>query len=261
MEAQRAIDDDHDDLDRALLASLFEGSDTAILSNALDGTINTWNTGAQQIFGFSAHESIGQSILLIVPPALHDQEREILARVQRGERVEHLDTERVAKNGCRVQVCLTISPIRDSGGHIVGASQIARDLTAHKRVENELFETNYRKDEFLAILGHELRNPLAPIANGTLLLRRVMSHHPDVERICDMFDRQIVTMRRLLDDLLDVSRLNQGKIRFTRQPLDLQPLVQAAVEMCRPTIERRRHRLDARSAGAAAACTGEMPPA
>jgi PAS domain S-box-containing protein len=243
MEPQRVITDNHEVNDSALLASLIEGSDAAILSMTPDGTIHSWNARAQQILGYSAFEAIGQSVLLIVPPALHDQAHEILARVRRGERIEHLETEQMAKDGGRIQVCVTISPIREAAGRIIGASAVARDLTQYKRVEQELYETHYRKDAFLAILGHELRNPLAPLANGALLLRRMMANNPDVERICDMFDRQISAMRRLLDDLLDVSRLNQGKIRFMRQPLDLQPLMQTAVEMCRATIERRHHRL------------------
>jgi len=116
-------------------------------------------------------------------------------------------------------------------------------------LEQQLREVDRRKDEFLAMLGHELRNPLAPIANGSLLLRRIGGENPDIARLCDMFDRQISTMRRLLDDLLDVSRLNQGKIRFVRQPLDLQPIVQASIEVCRPNLERQHHHL-----------TVELPP-
>lgn len=105
-------------------------------------------------------------------------------------------------------------------------------------------EATDRRDEFLAMLGHELRNPLAPIANGVVLLRRLNAANPDVARICDMVDRQISSMRRLLDDLLDVTRLHQGKLRFERRPLDLQPVAQSAIEACRPFLERRGQQLN-----------------
>jgi PAS domain S-box-containing protein len=225
------------------LAALVDGSDDAIISKSLDGVISSWNPAAERIFGHTAADAIGQSISLIVPPELSEQENQILTRVRNGERVDHLETQRLVKGAGRLHVSLTISPVRDDRGHIVGASQIARDITERKRLEHELYESNRHKDEFVAMLGHELRNPLAPIANGTLLLRRFIAEVPDIGRICDMFDRQIDTMRRLLDDLLDVSRLNRGTIRFKRQPMDLQPIIQSAVETCRPLVERRRHRL------------------
>ncbi|HEX4378202.1 MAG TPA: PAS domain-containing sensor histidine kinase [Steroidobacteraceae bacterium] len=234
---------------RTLLAALVEGSEDAIVSKSLEGVINFWNPAAERIFGFSAAEAVGQPISIIVPADLSTQEDQILAKVRRGERVDHLETQRLLKDGRRLAVSLTISPVRDAQGQIIGASQIARDITERRRLEHELYESQRHKDEFVAMLGHELRNPLAPIANGTLLLRRYIAEVPDIGRLCDMFDRQIDTMRRLLDDLLDVSRLNRGTIRFRRQPLDLQPIVQSSIETCRPLIERQRHRLSV-----------EMPP-
>jgi PAS domain S-box-containing protein len=234
---------------RRLLAALVEGSDDAIISNSLDGVINFWNPAAERIFGYAAAAAVGQPIAMIVPAELSAQEDQILAQVRRGERVAHLETQRLVKGGARLAVSLTVSPVRDVQGHIIGASQIARDITERKKLEHELYEINRHKDEFVAMLGHELRNPLAPIANGTLLLRRYIAQAPDIGRLCDMFDRQIDTMRRLLDDLLDVSRLNRGTIRFRRQPLDLQPIIASSIETCRPLIERHRHRL-----------TIEMPP-
>jgi len=117
------------------------------------------------------------------------------------------------------------------------------------KANGKMQEATSRRDEFLAMLGHELRNPLAPIANGIVLLRRLNCDNPDVARICDMVDRQLGSMRRLLDDLLDVARLHQGKLRVECQPLDLQPVVQSAIEVCRPFLERRSHQL-----------TVELPP-
>jgi PAS domain S-box-containing protein len=228
---------------RTHLTALVEGSDDAIISQSLDGVIRSWNPAAERIYGYSASEAIGQPDTLIVPPELTGQALQILAQVRRGERVDHLETTRLVKGGGRRHLSLTISPMRDDDGLVQGASQIGRDITDRKNLEHQLYESNRRKDEFIAMLGHELRNPLAPIANGTLLLRRFIPEVPDIGRICDMFDRQIGTMRRLLEDLLDASRLNRGKIRFVRQALDLQPLIQTAVDGYRPAIERQQHRL------------------
>ncbi|HUO14888.1 MAG TPA: PAS domain S-box protein [Verrucomicrobiae bacterium] len=126
---------------RARLASIVESSDDAIVSKDLDGTILSWNAGAARIFGYSAEEVIGRSITIIIPPELHDEERMILGRIRRGERIEHYETVRITKSGTRLNVALTISPIRDSKGHVIGASKIARDVTDRHRVETALRES------------------------------------------------------------------------------------------------------------------------
>src|SRR5262249_36795383 len=114
---------------RALLAAIVEASDDAIVSKTLDGVVSSWNAGARRIFGYSAAEAVGRSINLIIPPERRDEEREILQRLRRGERIEHFETERRAKDGRMLDVSLTISPVRDASGHIIGASKIARDIT------------------------------------------------------------------------------------------------------------------------------------
>ncbi|VTR92859.1 multi-sensor hybrid histidine kinase : Multi-sensor hybrid histidine kinase OS=Nitrosospira multiformis (strain ATCC 25196 / NCIMB 11849) GN=Nmul_A2207 PE=4 SV=1: Response_reg: PAS_9: PAS: PAS_3: PAS_3: PAS_3: PAS_4: PAS_9: GAF: HisKA: HATPase_c: Response_reg [Gemmata massiliana] len=120
---------------RARLAAIVESSDDAIVGKDLDGTIRSWNRGAERVFGYTAAEAVGRSITLVVPPDRFDEERTILERLGRGERIEHFETQRVRKDGRRVDVALTISPIRDAEGHITGASKIARDVTTAKRVE------------------------------------------------------------------------------------------------------------------------------
>ena len=206
---------------QALLAAIVDGSDDAIVSKSLDGIISSWNSGAERLFGYSAAEAIGQPITLIIPSELRDQEREILARLRRGERIEHLETVRIAKDGRRIDISLTVSPVRDHSGTIIGASKVARDISERKRLAALEREASKRKDEFLAMLGHELRNPLAPIANGAVLLRQLAGTEPRLKFLSEMFDRQIGTMRRLLDDLLDVSRITQGKIHFQREPVNI----------------------------------------
>src|SRR5581483_2504862 len=114
---------------RFRLAAIVESSDDVIVSQDLNGIVNSWNAAAERLFGWKADEIIGKSILTIIPPELHHEEPGILARIAAGERIEHYDTERLRKDGSRVSVSLTISPVRDASGRIVGASKIARDIS------------------------------------------------------------------------------------------------------------------------------------
>ena len=122
----------------AQLAAIVQSSEDAIISKTLEGIVQSWNSGATRIFGYSAEEMIGKPIMAIIPPELHAEEREILAKVRRGERVEHFDTMRVCKDGRQVPISLTVSPIRDASGYIVGASKIARDITDRRRAETAI---------------------------------------------------------------------------------------------------------------------------
>jgi PAS domain S-box-containing protein len=128
----------------ARLAAIVESSDDAIISKDLNGIVQSWNEGAERLFGYSAKEMIGRSILHLIPPDQHDEETLILARVRRGERIEHYQTTRLAKSGRLLQVSLSVSPIRDHSGHVLGASKIVRDLTSRKRLEEELGQERAR---------------------------------------------------------------------------------------------------------------------
>lgn len=126
------------------LAAIVQNSDDAIVAKDLNGIITDWNSSAERIFGYSAQEALGKPITLIIPPHLQDEETEILRRLRAGERIDHFETVRIAKGGREVLVSLTISPVKDSSGRIVGASKIARDITRIKQVEQALRESEER---------------------------------------------------------------------------------------------------------------------
>jgi PAS domain S-box-containing protein len=416
-------------LERARLAAVVESSHDAIISKTLDGCIQTWNAAAERLFGYSADEVIGKSVTLIIPQELQAEEGQILARLRRGEHIDHFETVRVTKSGRRIPVSLTVSPVRDAAGRIIGASKIARDfserhraeqllrqtqaqLTAHangleklnectarlwschtlqagleeilsavvdlmgaqqgyiqlldetatvlrivahrgfnrdflefygavtmadesscgralksgERVivedievdadhrglrklagangfravistplispdgtpfgmlsthfgavhqptaqqlrlldlfvrhacdfirrckmeqalrlrEESLRDGDRRKDEFLALLAHELRNPLAPVRYALATIRKPGLTLEQHTRANEIIERQIVHMSHLLDDLLDVSRITRGAIVLKKARTELAPVIEAAVDAARPVIDARQHSL------------------
>jgi PAS domain S-box-containing protein len=228
---------------QAFLAAIVASSDDAIVSKTLDGVIRSWNVGAERLFGYTAKEAIGRPITLIIPEELLDQEQEILARIRSGERIDHFETVRVSKQGKRINISLTVSPIRDAGGRIIGASKIARDITDRKRTAEALRESDRRKDEFIALLAHELRNPLAALRNGLHVIRLASHDINCVAKTREMMERQLRHMVRLIDDLLDISRISRSKMELRRTRLLLADVLKSAVEVARPQIEAAGHEL------------------
>jgi PAS domain S-box-containing protein len=393
----------------ALNAAIVESSDDAIVTKSLDGTIRSWNGGAERLFGYTASEAIGRPITLIIPAHKQDEEVQILERLRRGERIDHFETTRVAKDGRELHISLTVSPLMDDHGHVFGASKVARDITSRKRAEAELrrqaaqlrllwesaaalFTTNRpesmlpgvfyklaphlsldaylnfvvreqgsgfleswagisdaeaadirrlgivrldsdvrderqatsasrvqqsdgdgclakrlgfrsfisnplivdgtligtlafasrskdefsmgelelmrtvcyyvtaayarvslirrlrdtdrRKDEFLATLAHELRNPLAPIRNALEIMRVDGHERSAVEDVAHkMIERQVSQMTRLVDDLLDVSRITTGRLELRKERIELATVIRSAIETSRPLIDAAHHEL------------------
>jgi PAS domain S-box-containing protein len=390
----------------AFLAAVVQNSDDAIITKNLDGVITSWNRSAERLFGYREQEVLGRPVTILIPPDRLDEEPQILDRLRRGERVDHFETIRLRKDGGALDVSLTISPVKDAAGRIVGVSKTARDITdrkraaallqhqkealemvarqvplfdvldflaravesqsqeqmmaaihllnaagthfalaaapslpaaylqateglavdsrsgpcceavllgklvtvpdvahdprfprfaelalpcgiragwstpifssrgkavgtfanyyreprkpspqdqqlleivthtvalaiEHKQAEEELREADRRKTEFLAMLAHELRNPLAPTRNAVQILRRTGSDDPAVQSASEMLQRQVGHMVRLVDDLLDVSRISQGKIELRKEQIELTSVVNHAVEAVRPLCESR----------------------
>lgn len=234
---------------QARLAAIVESSQDVIVSKTLDGIIRTWNTAAERLFGYTAEEAVGRSITMLIPPDRLDEEKEILAKLSRGERIEHYETVRRAKDGRLIDLSLTISPIRDMEGRVTGASKIARDITERKRADEALREAmealrkaDRRKDEFLALLAHELRNPLAPLRNGLQVMR--LATDPDLAaKSWNIMDRQLSHMVRLIDDLLDISRISLNKMELRRSTVLLTDVINSAVETARPSVQEAGHTL------------------
>jgi PAS domain S-box-containing protein len=349
-----------------LLASIVESSDDAIISKSLDGVIQSWNAAAERLFGYAADQAIGRHISLVIPDDRLTEEDHILANLRAGRRIDHFETERRRADGQRINVSLTISPVRDAAGHIVGASKIVRDISERKRAEADrqqfvtliesstdfigifdlhgaplfvnragldllgladiqearampvaslffpedqplivehflpsvlekghgeidvrfrhfktgearwmaykvltlpdangqpmafatvsqdvterrrleddlrrlaadLSEADRRKNEFLALLAHELRNPIAPISNAARALSLGASDSKEVRAASDMLERQVGQLARLVDDLLDISRITRGRIELRQERVELGPIVQHAVEAVKVT--------------------------
>ena len=362
---------DQAEKDSAILAAIVNSADDAIISTQ-DAVIQTWNKGAERLLGWSAAEAIGQLITIIIPPTHLDEMRDIFVRLNRGERVPHLETVRQRKDGSLVDISLTISPVK-RGERVVEASGILRDIserklmqaalkaseerfrllaenidrvlwfaelepervsyvspafeqlwgvpadrlyenprlwiemahpedrssvrqafedwvigraktydieyrilrqdgelrwmhdrgivisskdgqpyklsgitkdvTERKRAEDESREADRRKDEFIATLAHELRNPLAPIRNVISLLQLQGSVDPNVRRARDVISRQIDHLTRLIDDLLDVSRITSDRLELRKERVNLAEVINLAMESSYPLIDQHHHKL------------------
>jgi PAS domain S-box-containing protein len=238
----------------AWLASIVASSDDAIISKTLDGIVTSWNTAAERLFDYREDEAVGRALVELIIPEEHRAEEDmILGRVRRGERVEHFETVRHTKSRKRLPVSITVSPVRDAGGNVVGASKIARDITEQRRLHEErvqLLESERAaraeaermvalKDEFLSTLSHELRSPLSAILGWAQVLRHGSRSPADMAGGLEIIERNARVQSQLIDDLLDMSRINSGTMRLDVQPVMPAPVVQAAVDSVRPSADAK----------------------
>jgi PAS domain S-box-containing protein len=243
----------HIEVERALLASIVDSSDDAIISKTLDGIITSWNVGAQRIFGYAAAEAIGQSITLIIPLERRNEETEIIRRLRQGQTIEHFETQRLTKDGRQVPISLTVSPVRNRQGVVVGASKIARDisdrvradeerarlLTSEQAARAEAETANRAKDLFLATVSHELRTPLNAILGWASMLEEGTPADSRTLKGLRAIHRNTRTLAQLVDDLLDVSRMISGKMRLDVVAMDLGDVIDAAAEAVLPAASAK----------------------
>lgn len=251
------------------LAAIVDSCDDAIVSKNLDGYITSWNKSAERIFGYTTKEAIGEHITLIIPPERREEEPKILERLRRGERVDHYETVRLTKDGRRISISLTISPIRDDEGHIVGASKIARDITAQKTADEAVTHAQTQLREYAATLeqrvaertsrledlnksleglsysiAHDLRAPLRAIQGMTEILVEDNPSHFDEssKRVAQEIIKSVRRMDNLITDLMSYGRLSHDELPVGAVHLD--EVVKQVTRNMQVEIEAVRASLD-----------------
>ncbi len=219
---------------------LVEYANDIIYAHDLAGNLTCWNRAGERILGYTVDEALKMNIAQLVAPDHLERARHMMTRkvVEGGRTTYELDV--LAKDGRRITMEIN-SRLAEWPGQTPQVQGMARDITDRKRAEEALRDADRKKDEFLAMLAHELRNPLAPLCNALEIMRLAPGNPEAVRRAQEMMGRQVQQMARLVDDLLDVSRITLGKIELRRERLDLSAVVLSAVETSRPLIETARH--------------------
>ncbi len=213
-------------LNMSLSAAIVEHSDDAIISKTIDGTIITWNAGAERMFGYTAEEMTGQSITRLFPQDLLQEEAELIAKLQQGDKISHFETRRVRKDGASIDVSVTLSPVRDAGGTIIGVSKIARDITERRRQQiardaaarelkdknQQLERSNRDLEDFAYIASHDLKTPLRGITSTAVWLEEDLQAvlSDESRKLFELMRGRINRMETLLDDLLTFSRIGRN---------------------------------------------------
>jgi PAS domain S-box-containing protein len=219
----------------ARLAAIIHDSDDAIITKRMDGVITSWNPSAARLFGYTAEEAIGQPISMIMPPDMADEFPGIMRRLARGEHIDHYETVRQTKDGHFIDVSVSISPIRNSAGRIVGASDITRDITERRALER-------KQREFLAMVAHDLRSPLTSIKGFAQLMQRRGSYSSTgIAAILN----QVQLIEHLVEDVLEITRLDENRQDVTFAPVDLTALVRAIIDRTQALLPSERIALHA----------------
>jgi PAS domain S-box-containing protein len=244
----------------AHMAAIVESSDDAIISTDLNGIVVSWNKGAEKLFGYTAAEVIGKPRRILIPSGLGDEEPYILECIKRGERVDHYETVRRSKDGHEIGISLTVSPIRDKSGKVIGASKIARDITSRKRAEARLEEAlarereargeaenaNRSKDEFITLVSHEMRSPLNAVLGWARILRQRLHDEQLFDRGLEVIERSAGMQLQLIEDLMDNARVISGRLKLEVRPTGVAEVIEKAEGVVRPAAEAKGIALDIR---------------
>lgn len=239
------------DRNKSLLASIVENSEDAIISKTLDSVVTSWNNGARHLFGYSAEEAIGRNVKeLLIPPERYHEEEEIIESLKDGKRILHFETQRLNKNGKLLDVALTVSPIKDENGNVIGASKVARDIGARKKAEAQLLEyteqlkrSNQELDDFVYIVSHDLKEPLRGLHSYAQFLQEDYSDRlpqDGVDKLATL-KKLAVRMEYLIDTLLKYSRLGRSELAFKKT--NLNTTVSQVLELLSTVIEEQNVRV------------------
>lgn len=244
--SQKKIDEER----QATLAAIVDSSDDAIVSKTLDGIITSWNKAAQRMFGFSEEEAIGKHISIIIPPERIEEETMIISNIRSGRKIDHFETVRRAKDGTERFISLTISPVKDGQGKIIGASKIARDISMRIQAEKQkelyiqrLHELNQYKDEFMVMASHELKTPLTVILANLQILEHMMKDDPFVTQLRKTIEKT-QKMADLISNLLDVSKVQSGKLDLNISSFDINEVISEIVSSMQSTTKNHNFIFD-----------------
>jgi PAS domain S-box-containing protein len=210
--------------EHARLAAIVESSYDAIIGTTLDGIITNWNPGAEHLYGYSAGEAVGTHVSVLIPSDRAHEFGAIIARLERGERTAPFETVRMRKDGSRIDVSLTVSPIKDAAGRIIGAASVTRDVS-------QRIELDRLKDQFISVAAHELKTPVAIMKGyAQALMRTPDKITPQQRRMLEAINRGSDRISDVVGDLLDISRLLSGRLELSRERIDLPELVAEVVD-------------------------------
>ena len=239
---------------RAWLAALVESTDDAIVTKDLNGIIQSWNAGAERLFGYKPEEVSGHPITILIPPELQHEEDHFQQRLMTNQPIEHFETVRLTKDGQRITVSLTVSPIKDSHGKIIGTSKIVRDISLRKQAEEELARAktvaeaaNLAKSDFLANMSHEIRTPMNAVMGMTQLLEKesLSSDQQEMVKQIRIAGRSLLG---ILNDILDYSKIEAGQLRIELLPFNLSQLLEQIDNLLRDSAQSKGIKLKINSA-------------
>jgi PAS domain S-box-containing protein len=222
---------------KSVLAAIVGSSDDAIISKTLAGIITSWNAAAEKLFGYTEAEAIGQHISLIIPEERLEEETYIIGEISKGNKVAHFETIRRAKDGTYIPLSITVSPVINDQGIIIGASKIARDISESIAVQkereqlyNQIEELSKRKDEFIAMATHELKTPITTLSGFLQILKMRLQPNDESFPFIEKSLKQVDKLGALINDLLDISKIQSGKLKLNYKEIEIVSVVRDVLE-------------------------------